>query len=164
MLMHCVSIIKCSFPDVHVLVTRTRRVAELVLSVEHAMALWVRLTNTNVPRWKVWEGCYISKRADLALVWNLNYLGPTLTLSSDNVVIPKKWNVSKDCWSTRYCLKNANPVEGPCGWCGAEGMCCRYNKLNDKNSGCHSPEMKRRMEELGHDSKSKRGGHYCIWK
>ena len=90
------------------------------------------------------------------------YLGHTLTVSSDNVVIPKKWNVSKDCWSTRYCLKNANPVEGPCGWCGAEGMCCRYNKLNDKNSGCHSPEMKRRMEELGHDSKSKRGGHYCI--
>ena len=93
-------------------------------------------------------------------VWNFNYFGHTLTISSDNVVIPKKWNEGEDCWSTSKC----DPREGPCIWCGAEGMCCRYDKLVDKNSGCHSSEMKRRMEQLRHHSDSKKGHHLCIWK
>ena len=39
-------------------------------------------------------------------------------------------NTGKDCWS--YC----NGQQGPCSWCGSEGMCCTQKSGYPASNGC----------------------------
>ena len=43
---------------------------------------------------------------------------------------PKLMNTGKDCWS--YC----NGQQGPCSWCGSEGMCCTQKSGYPASNGC----------------------------
>ena len=36
----------------------------------------------------------------------------------------------------KECLDYCNGQEGPCHFCGTEGLCCRYDEIRDINSGC----------------------------
>ena len=37
----------------------------------------------------------------------------------------------------KECMKKCEYKQGPCLWCGIEGMCCSQNKsLNGANNGC----------------------------